>query len=250
MATVRDRISDLSREIEARRQLLNERAAEAYMAGSAGGMDSVLGASSFTDLQDALEYLDAISESDHAVVVSLEDRKAEIALQRVRLEALDVELRGRRGRLEATAADLVEELRREPVLLARRASETLPNASAGDSPGPSPSPSPAPPTSVLGRKAVTKLIRDRFASLGSDTADVAVCVAEAESGLDPLIVNPATGASGLFQFLPSTWTGLSELAGRGGASVFDAGANADIAAWTVARYGWHPWRSVATACGA
>jgi len=82
------------------------------------------------------------------------------------------------------------------------------------------------------------LIRDRFASLGSRTTDVALCVAERESNFDPLVVNPATGAAGVFQFIPSTWESLSELAGRSGASVFDARANVAVAAWTVAHYGW------------
>jgi soluble lytic murein transglycosylase-like protein len=95
-----------------------------------------------------------------------------------------------------------------------------------------------------------ELIRDRFDSLGSRTGAVALCVAEAESNFDPLAVNPTTGAAGVFQFLPSTWMSLSELAGRGGGSVFDARANAAVAAWTVAEYGWHPWRSAAVDCGA
>src|SRR5919108_338101 len=85
----------------------------------------------------------------------------------------------------------------------------------------------------------TRLIRNQFASLGSETVGVALCVAEAESGLDPLAVNPVTRAAGLFQFLPSTWASLSDLAGWDAASVFDARANAGVAAWTVAQYGWH-----------
>jgi soluble lytic murein transglycosylase-like protein len=97
---------------------------------------------------------------------------------------------------------------------------------------------------------MSSFIRDRFASLGAETTRIALCVAEAESGLDPLAVNPATGASGVFQFLPSTWESLSDLAGWGAASVFDARANVAVAAWTVAHYGWHPWRSVAGGCGA
>ena len=81
------------------------------------------------------------------------------------------------------------------------------------------------------------LIRDHFASLGSKTEAVALCVAEAESNFDPLAENPSTGAAGVFQFLPSTWVDLSELAGRGGASVFDARANVAVTAWTVGEYG-------------
>jgi soluble lytic murein transglycosylase-like protein len=97
---------------------------------------------------------------------------------------------------------------------------------------------------------VVALIRDHFASLGSGTEAVALCVAEAESNFNPLAENPSTGAAGVFQFLPSTWVHLSELAGRGGASVFDARANVAVTAWTVAAYGWHPWSSIAEACRA
>ena len=106
----RVRISQLSRQIEGKQELLNRRAAEAYMVGVAGGFDSALGASSFTDLQDALEFLDAVSQRDRDVLIALERRKAEIGRQRVRLEALEVELRGRHERLEATVADLVRKL--------------------------------------------------------------------------------------------------------------------------------------------
>lgn len=249
IASARERISELSRQIDAQQQMLNRRAAEAYMGGPAVGIDSLLGASSFTELQDALEFLDAVSQRDHDVLLSLQHRQAEVELQGVRLEALEAELLGKRERLEATAADLVETLQRQQALLRRRANELAPDdASVGNSPLSPPPPSPSPPSPAPGRAAVTKLIRDQFASLGSRTGEVAVCVAEVESGLDPLAVNRATGAAGLFQFLPSTWVSLSELAGWGGASVFDTRANAAVAAWTVAHYGWHPWRSVAADC--
>ena len=248
IALARDRISELSAEIEARQQLLNQRAAEAYMAGPAGGLESLLGASSFTDLQDAVEFLDAISERDHDVLVSLEQRKVEIERQQARLEGLEMELRARRERLEATAADLVEKLQRQQALLRQRAEETAQDASIG---GPSSSTPPPPPAPTLAppRAVVIALVRELFASLGSRATDVALCVAERESNFDPLAVNTATGAAGVFQFMPSTWASLSALAGRGGASVYDARANVAVAAWTVAHYGWHPWRSAAGDCG-
>ena len=245
----RTRISELSRQIEAKQQILNRRAAEAYMTGLAGGVDSALGASSFSDLQDALAFLDAVSQRDHDVLIALERRKAEIEQQRVRLEALEVDLRGRRERLEATVADLVEKLEQQQALQARSEESAQDGGSAGGSPSSSPPPSPPAPTLAPPRAVVTALIRDGFASLGARTTDVALCVAERESNFDSLAVNPATGAAGVFQFIPSTWTSLSQLAGRGGASVFDARANVAVAAWTVAHYGWHPWRSVAGDCG-
>jgi phage shock protein A len=244
----RTRISELSRQIEAKQQLLNRRAAEAYMSGLAGGFDSALGASSFSDLQDALVFLDAVSQRDHGVLIGLERRKAEIEQQRTRLEALEVDLRRRQERLETTAADLVEKLHQQ-ARQARTEESGQAVGSAGGSPSSTPPPSPPAPTLAPSRAFVKALIRDGFASLGARTTDVALCVAERESNFGSLAVNPATGAAGVFQFIPSTWASLSELAGRGGASVFDARANVAVAAWTVARYGWHPWRSVASDCG-
>jgi Transglycosylase SLT domain len=248
ITSVRGRISELAREIGAQQEMLNRRAAEAYMSGLAVGVDSLLGATSFTELQDSLEFLDAVARRDLDVLLELQQRKAEAELQQLRLVALEAELRGERRRLEATAAHLVEKLQRLQALLRQRAEEGASVDPPGDSSTPPPSP-PA-PSLVPGREAVKELIRDRFASLGSRTQDVALCVAVAESNLDPLAENPTSGAAGLFQFLPSTWPILSELAGRGGASVFDARANVSVASWTVAEYGWHPWRSVAEDCQA
>jgi hypothetical protein len=245
----RARIAELSGQIEARQELLNRRAAEAYMAGSAGGIDSVLGARSFTDFQDALVFLDAISQRDHDVILSFQQRKAEIGRQRVRLEALEGELRARRDGLETTVADLAEKLQRQEALQRRTEESAQDVGSVGGSPSSSPPTSPPAPSLAPPRDAVIALIRDRFASLGSRTTDVALCVAERESNFDPLAVNPATGSAGVFQFIPSTWASLSELAGWSGASVFDARANVAVAAWTVAHYGWHPWRSAAGDCG-
>jgi hypothetical protein len=256
VAIARERITELSLQIDALQEMLNQQAAEAYMGRRAVAVDSLLGASSFTDLQDALEFLDAVSQRDRDVILSLQQRKAEVELQRVRLEALEAKLRGKHDRLETTVADLIEKLEQQQDLRRRRAEERATADGSVEDPPTSPPPpsppppSPPPPSPAPGREAVMELIRDRFASLGSRTEEVAICVAERESGLDPLAVNPDTGAAGLFQFLPSTWASLSDMAGWGGASVFDARANAAVAAWTVAQYGWHPWRSVGEDCGA
>jgi cell division septum initiation protein DivIVA len=248
-AWVRERISLLSRQIEARQQLLNRRAAEAYMGERAVGFDSVLGAGSFTDLQDSLEFLDAVSQRDHEVLVSLEERKQEVERQWARLETLEEQLREKQERLEATAASLVERLRQQHARL-RALPESPSDGGSGDPTHPPTPQGPPAPSVVPGRAAVMALIRDHFAPLGSKTEAVALCVADAESNFDPLAENTSTGAAGVFQFLPSTWVNLSELAGRDGASVFDARANVAVTAWTVAEYGWHPWSSVAQACRA
>jgi soluble lytic murein transglycosylase-like protein len=246
IASTRDRIDELVRQIVAQQHTLNEHAAEAYMT-PAVRLDGLLGASSIGDLQDTLEFFDAVSRRDQEVLLSLQRRKAEAEMQGARLEALEAKLRRSQERLEATVADLVERLRRQRVLIQQPAQDDL---AVGGPPTSAPAPTPFPPSPALGREAVTELIREQFAFLGTRAGNVALCVAEAESNLDPLAVNPSTGASGLFQFMPSTWASLSELAGWGGASVFDSRANAAVAAWTVARYGWHPWRSVAADCRA
>jgi peptidoglycan hydrolase CwlO-like protein len=77
--------------------------------------------------------------------------------------------------------------------------------------------------------------------------DEALAVLRCESNGDPDAYNPYSGASGLFQFLPSTWATTSGPAGFGGASPFDAEANIGTAAWLGSRYQqlgqyfWAPW---------
>ncbi len=75
----------------------------------------------------------------------------------------------------------------------------------------------------------------------------ALDILDCESNGDPDALNPYSGASGLFQFLPSTWATTSPNAGYGGASPFDPEANVATAAWLGNRYEelgyyfWHPW---------
>ncbi len=71
-----------------------------------------------------------------------------------------------------------------------------------------------------------------------ELVDDALAVLRCESNGDPDAYNPYSGASGLFQFLPSTWATVSVRAGFGGASVFDANANTGTAAWLSNYYAW------------
>ncbi len=78
----------------------------------------------------------------------------------------------------------------------------------------------------------------------SARVDDALTVLSCESGGDPNAYNPYSGASGLFQFLPSTWATVSPRAGFAGDSVFDPEANIGSAAWLTDYYesrGSHPW---------
>ena len=89
---------------------------------------------------------------------------------------------------------------------------------------------------------VAKIIRHDFRRpLGRKDYHTAMCVADRESNFDPDAYNQRSGASGVFQFIPSTWAWASEEAGYGGASPFDAHANVGTAAWVVTNYGWKAW---------
>jgi hypothetical protein len=85
----------------------------------------------------------------------------------------------------------------------------------------------APPPAAPG--SIQQIILDAFASLGAAAQSWALRVAKCESNYNPLAFNRSSGASGLFQFLPSSWANTPQ--GKAGMSVFDAAANAQGAAW-------------------
>jgi hypothetical protein len=77
---------------------------------------------------------------------------------------------------------------------------------------------------------IEAVIRAAAATWGADPAQL-LRVAWCESRYNPLAYNARSGASGLFQFIPTTWAANSVRAGYGGASVFDPVANASTAAY-------------------
>lgn len=70
----------------------------------------------------------------------------------------------------------------------------------------------------------------------SNRVDEALHIMWCESGGDPNAYNPFSGASGLFQFIPSTWATTAPAAGYAGASPFEPVANVASAAWLANRY--------------
>jgi hypothetical protein len=103
------------------------------------------------------------------------------------------------------------------------------------------SPAPAQPPLTLAPGSVgqiQQIILDAFAPLGASGQTWALRVAKCESNYNPYAVNKASGASGLFQFLPSTWAFTPEHA----SSVFDPTANAQAAEWLYARDGPSQWQ--------
>ncbi|HSS62578.1 MAG TPA: transglycosylase SLT domain-containing protein [Candidatus Limnocylindrales bacterium] len=84
---------------------------------------------------------------------------------------------------------------------------------------------------------IAKDITDAFSPLGPDAVQWAMNVAWCESRYHPNSVNSDSGASGLFQFLPSTWSGTP----YANQSPFDPRANAFAAAWLYSHYGPGRW---------
>ena len=76
---------------------------------------------------------------------------------------------------------------------------------------------------------IEAIIRAAAARWGADPTQL-LRVAWCESRYNPSAYN-ASGASGLFQFMPRTWAANSVRAGYGGASVFDPVASANVAAY-------------------
>lgn len=74
----------------------------------------------------------------------------------------------------------------------------------------------------------------------------ALRIIDCESNGDPNAYNPYSGASGLFQFLPSTWATTAPKAGWAGHSVFEPEPNVSSAAWLANRYeelGLYYWQA-------
>jgi hypothetical protein len=90
---------------------------------------------------------------------------------------------------------------------------------------------PAPPADIA------KDITDAFSPLGPAAVEWAMNVAWCESRYHPNSVNSSSGASGLFQFLPSTWA-FTPYASY---SPFDPRYNALAAAWLYHRDGPSQW---------
>jgi len=87
---------------------------------------------------------------------------------------------------------------------------------------------------------IEAIIRAAADAWGAD-ADQLLRVAWCESRYNPSAYNASSGTSGLFQFKPSTWAANSVRAGYDGASVFDAVANANVAAYMFANFQAGQW---------
>ena len=87
---------------------------------------------------------------------------------------------------------------------------------------------------------IEAIIRAAADTWGADPTQL-LRVAWCESRYNPNAYNASSGASGLFQFLATTWAPNSVRAGYAGASVFDPVANANTAAYMFAHQQARQW---------
>ena len=65
------------------------------------------------------------------------------------------------------------------------------------------------------------------------------CIIRRESGGNPTAVNRSSGASGLYQFMDSTWHSVTGLPGK--ASQYSPAVQTAAALKLQAEAGWSPW---------
>ena len=86
---------------------------------------------------------------------------------------------------------------------------------------------------------IQQIIVDAANRYGVSSARL-LAIARCESTFSPTIVNhnyvapDGTSPTGLFQYIGSTWRSFSSQAGYGGASIYDATAQANVTAWAFA----------------
>jgi hypothetical protein len=96
------------------------------------------------------------------------------------------------------------------------------------------------PSPTADKEAVKTLIIGYSKQYGIDPT-VPLCIAYHESGYNASSKNKTSSASGVFQYLPSTWQGTDEA--KSGASVLDADSNVKAAVkYMASRKSTQPWQ--------
>jgi peptidoglycan hydrolase CwlO-like protein len=247
---------DLSEQLAAAQERLNERVTVAYELGPGATVDLFLGAQSPGDFASAQVFAANTFQLDEAAVAEVANLKTSLAATVATLEARQHELDGSLTHLQAladvAAADLADarakaaaaglavnrlEQKERALELARAqaaAALKLYLGSGGTGEG-------------CASGAVHDLIVKAFVPQGQAQVDMALAVATRESNCRPEAYNrtevpPYGNASGVFQILtPGIWEPWAAQCGHKGASPFDAAANIAVAACVVAADGWWPW---------
>jgi len=209
--------------------------------------------------QEQYEELQAEIDAEVARYTELFERADADVADAIRdAEAADREYRSALSAVEVARAKEAERERQESRGSDDTTTTTAPSSSPTTDPPSPTTTAPAPPTTSSGGggggggpwdhppqvEQWRSMVQQFFPS---DRVEEALKIIDCESNGDPSAVNPYSGASGLFQFLPSTWASTSPAAGYAGYSALDPEANTASAAWLANRYQqlgysyWHAW---------
>lgn len=173
---------------------------------------------------------------------ALADARVSIAYQ----SALEADQAYQSALDEVSRAKATEERRRREEAARRAATTTTTTATQPAAPGePSTTTTTTEPRDRPALYAAVQAWRPLVeAYFAADLSEDAMYIMQCESLGDPEAVNPYSGASGLFQFMPGTWAVASVKAGVDHRSVFDGEANIIAASWLAEYYrsrGLDPW---------
>ena len=187
---------------------------------------TVVGAGSISDAFTRIGDLASAAQEASRTRQALQRDLTSLSAQKTQLES------DRQHQIQAR-----EQLEKDFNQLVQMEAQRVQSAQAAqDVSAPAPA-APAPAAAPSGGGSIQDIILNAFAPLGGGAQQWALRVAKCESGYNPNAVNRSSGASGLFQFLPSTWAALP----WHNQSVFDPVANAQAAAYYYQHSGSSPW---------
>ena len=196
------------------------------------------------DLASAAQQASRTRGALNRDLANLSAQRAQLVSDRQHQVKVQAQLQEEFNRLVELEAQRVEQARlaalkaATPTPAAAQAATPAPAPARTPAPAPAPAPAtPPPPPPSAGGGSIQQIILDAFAPLGAGAQQWALRVAKCESGYNPNAVNRSSGASGLFQFLPSTWASMPQH----NQSVFNPVANAQAAAVLYQRSGPNQW---------
>lgn len=222
------RIAETQHTITAQRLTLGNFARQQYKTRNNMAPDQVLfGSSNFSQVVNRVIDARAVSDRAYALVGSLRaaetalgNQKVQLSQQQVALKQTRIGLAGQRSALLAAAGEYQSQIASlnasSSLLLGRITALNKQIAAASVVTRPAGSYS-------LSQQQVIAIIRAAAAKYNQD-GDRLVRVANCESSLNPRAFDAASGASGLFQFMPATFYG------NGGHDIWDATDQSNIAA--------------------
>lgn len=114
----RDKLRWYEAELDAQRQVVNDRVTEIYKQGDIEPIDVILNNSSFSELFTRLSFLKKISEQDTQLLQKLQDQKSKVEITKKSLDELYAQQKDITAELEGQKKAIEDEARQESAILA------------------------------------------------------------------------------------------------------------------------------------